>query len=82
MRQIFRHENEISERPSMATGLTKRVVFTGRPSRLALVDGTGSVAEAGEGAARHTRAWSVGAPAVVADCRRLRYGPARICLER
>lgn len=46
---------------------------TGRPSRLALVDGTDSVAEAGGGGARHTRAWSVGAPAVVADCRRLRF---------
>ncbi len=30
------------------------------------------VAEASRGAARHTRAWSVGAPAIVADCRRLR----------
>jgi hypothetical protein len=35
----------------------------------------GSVAEAGGGTARHTRAWSVGAPAVVADCRRLRFVP-------
>lgn len=32
----------------------------------------GSVAEAGGGTTRHTRAWSVGAPAVVADCRQLR----------
>lgn len=30
------------------------------------------MAEAGGGAARHTRAWLVGRPAVVADCRRLR----------
>ncbi len=29
----------------------------------------------GGGAARHTRAWSVGAPAVVADCRQLRFVP-------
>ncbi|GAA2190725.1 hypothetical protein GCM10009787_00900 [Streptomyces bangladeshensis] len=35
---------------------------------------TGSVAEAGGGTARHTRAWSVGALAVVAGCRRLRFG--------
>lgn len=34
-----------------------------------------SLAETGGGAARHTRAWSVGAPAVVADCRRLRFVP-------
>lgn len=35
-----------------------------------------SVAEAGGGAAKHTRAWSVGARAVVAGCRRLRFrGP-------
>lgn len=34
-----------------------------------------NVAEAGGGAARHTRAWSVGAPAVMADCRRLRFVP-------
>lgn len=31
-----------------------------------------TVAEAGRGGARHTRAWSVGASAVVAGCRRLR----------
>lgn len=35
-------------------------VVMGRPPRLALVDGASSVAEAGEGAARHTRAWPVG----------------------
>lgn len=46
-------------------------VVTGRPSCLALVDGTSSVAEAIGGAARHR---SVGAPAVVAGCRRLRFG--------
>lgn len=34
---------------------------------------TDSAAEVGGGAARHTRAWSVGAPAVVADCLRLRF---------
>jgi hypothetical protein len=34
----------------------------------------GSVVEAGGGTARHTRAWSVGAPAVVAGCLRLRFG--------
>lgn len=39
----------------------------------ALVNETGSVAEAGGGAARHTRAWSVGATAVVADYRRLMF---------
>lgn len=33
------------------------------------------VAEAGGGAARHTRAWSVGAPVVVAGCRWLRFVP-------
>lgn len=48
-------------------------VVTGRPSRLALVDGSDSVAEARGGGARHTRAWSLGAPAVVAGCRRLRF---------
>src|SRR5690606_37263514 len=30
------------------------------------------VAEASGGTARHTRAWSASAPAIVADCRRLR----------
>lgn len=49
------------------------IVVTGWPSRLALVDGASSVAEAGGGAARHTRAWSVGVLSVVADCRRLRF---------
>lgn len=48
------------------------------PPWLALVVHTGSVVKAGGGAARHTRAWSVGAPAVVADCRRLRFMQARI----
>jgi len=48
---------------------------------LALVDGTGSVVKAGGGAARHTRAWSVGAPAVVADCRRLRFVPQPCQME-
>ncbi|BCM67535.1 hypothetical protein EASAB2608_02869 [Streptomyces sp. EAS-AB2608] len=33
------------------------------------------MADAGGGAARHTRAWSVGAPTIVADCRRLRLVP-------
>jgi hypothetical protein len=41
----------------------------------------GSVAEAGGGAARHTRAWSVSAPAVVADCRRLRFRPSGALFE-
>lgn len=38
----------------------------------------GSVAEAGEGITRHTRARSVGAPAIVADYRRLRLGHSRV----
>jgi hypothetical protein len=42
--------------------------------RQALAVETGSLAEAGGGAARHTRAWSVGAPAIVAGCRQLRFG--------
>ena len=33
----------------------------------------GGVAEAGGGAVRHARAWSGGAPVVVADCRRPRF---------
>lgn len=41
-----------------------------------------SVAEAGGGAARHTRAWSVDAPAVVADCRRLRLVPLPCQMQR
>jgi hypothetical protein len=45
------------------------------PSWLALADSTGSVVDAGGGTARHTRAWSAGAPAVVAGCRRLRFVP-------
>lgn len=57
------------------TVLTEQSGITCRPSWLALVDGTGSVAEAGGGAARHTRAWSADAPTVVADCRRLRFVP-------
>jgi hypothetical protein len=64
---------------SQAEGLGEadlKVSPVARPARLALVDDTGSVAEAGRGAARHTRTWSVGAPAVVAGCRRLRFGPA------
>ena len=48
-----------------------------RPSWLAPGEGTGSVAEAGGGAARHTRAWLVDAPAVVADCRRLKVQAGR-----
>jgi hypothetical protein len=48
-------------------------VSTHRPSWPALVDDTGNAVEAGGSAARHTRAWSVDAPAVVADCRRLRF---------
>ncbi len=35
----------------------------------------GSVTEACGGAAKHTRAWSVHAPIIVADCRRLRFVP-------
>lgn len=35
----------------------------------------GNVAGTGGGAARHTRAWSVDAPAAVAGCRRLRFVP-------
>ncbi|GGS48806.1 hypothetical protein GCM10010253_23880 [Streptomyces badius] len=50
------------------------IVVTGRPSWLALVDSTSSAAEAGGGTTRHTRAWSVDAPTIVADCRRLRFG--------
>lgn len=42
----------------------------------------GSVAEAGGGAARHTRAWSVGAPAIVADCRWLRFLPRPSWMKR
>jgi len=45
---------------------------TVRSARLAQVNGMGSVTEAGGGGARHTCAWFVDAPAVVADCRRLR----------
>lgn len=41
----------------------------------------GSVAEAGGGTARHTRAWSVGAPTVVADFRRLRFRRAQNSLQ-
>lgn len=43
---------------------------------------TSSLAEAGGGAARHTRAWSAGAPAVVADCRRLRFVPQPCQMQR
>jgi hypothetical protein len=50
-------------------------VSTCRPSWLALVDSSGSVVEVGGRAARHTRAWSVGAPAIMADCRRLGFVP-------
>ncbi len=57
-------------------------VVTGRPSPLAPVDGSGSVAEASEGAARHTRAWPAGAPASVADCRRLRFVPLSCQMQR
>ncbi|GAB2923999.1 hypothetical protein GCM10027075_25010 [Streptomyces heilongjiangensis] len=55
---------------------------TGPPSQLALVNDSGSVAEAGGGAARHTRAWSAGAPAVVADCRRLSFVPLSCQMQR
>lgn len=49
-------------------------VLTGRPSWLPLDRRhPDSVAEASGSAARHTRAWSVGEPAIVADCRRLRH---------
>jgi hypothetical protein len=41
-----------------------------------------SVAEAGGGAARHTRARSVDAPAVVAGCRRLRFVPLSCQMQR
>lgn len=53
------------------------VVVAGRPSKVALIDGIGSVAGAGGGTARHTRVSSVDAPTVVADCRRLRSRRAR-----
>lgn len=43
-----------------------------RRRRLLWLTSPASVAEAGVGVARHTRAWSVSATAVVADCRRLR----------
>lgn len=48
----------------------------------ALVDNTGSVAEVCGGAARHTRAWSVGVPAVVAGCRRLSFVPLPCQMQR
>lgn len=46
-----------------------------RPTQLAVVDVIDSAVDAGGGAARHTRAWSVGAPTVVADCRLLSFVP-------
>lgn len=52
------------------------------PSQLALADGTDSVAEAGGGAARHTRAWSVGRLAIVADRRRSRYRRPESTVQR
>lgn len=55
------------ERPQ----LRRLRALTGRP-RLVLVDGIDSVAEAGGGTARHTRAPSANAHAVVACFRRLR----------
>lgn len=48
---------------------------TCRPSSLALIDGAGYMVEAGEGAVRHTRAWTTSAPAIVAGCRRLGIVP-------
>jgi hypothetical protein len=63
---------KISELPKLRGSGT---VAMCRPSWLAPVNGIGSVAEDGGGAARHTRAWSADAPAVVADCRRLRFVP-------
>lgn len=42
----------------------------------------GNVAEAGGGATRHTRVWSVGPPTVVADCRRLRFVPLSCQMQR
>lgn len=58
------------------------VVVTCRPSWLALVASADSVVKAGGGAARHTRACSVGAPAVVAGCRRLRFVPQPCQMRR
>jgi hypothetical protein len=57
--------------------LVAQVVRSGLAVATSLVDGTGSVTEAGGDAARHTRAWSVGAPAVVDDCRRLPFRRSR-----
>lgn len=45
------------------------------PEAIVTPNGSGSVAEASGGAARHMRAWSADAPAVVAGCRRLRSMP-------
>jgi hypothetical protein len=87
MPQVMASLDPCSDRPrlrKLGPGRSSGCCITHRPWRLALVDVLDSVAEAGGGAGRHTRAGSVSPPTVVADCRRLRYTHRRCrsCLVR
>ncbi len=79
LEQVSGYDRPSTIAASQAAG--SRTVVTRRPSRLTLVDGTGSVAESGGARSKAYARRSVDVLTVAADCRRLRPRPTRIRLR-